>query len=517
MNIFHKVALQGLKKNRARTFVTVAGVVLSAALFTAVAAFGTSLLQYMINVSKLKCGGWHIDFVDVNADFVEERLGDSEVIEAVSFENIGYALLDGAKSKEKPYLFVAGFTKDAFAKLPVTLISGRLPQKDTEVIIPNHIAIKAGVRIPVGESIRISVGNREESGSILTQHDPYREGERLNLVEEKMYKVVGVYERAGFEEHDAPGYTLITRTDMAGMTGRCSLFLTLDNPQKVTEYGSRFADVFSFTLNEDVLRFYGVSENTLVNAVLYTAGGILTAIIMISSVFLIYNAFYISLNERVHQFGILMSVGATARQLKSSVLFEGFCIGLLGIPLGVAVGIGSVALVLPVVERNFATISASKVPLELSVSVPALAAAIAVSLVTILISAYIPARKAAAVPVMTCIRQTGEIKTEAKDVKISRLASRVYGLEGILALKNFRRNKRRYRSVILSLTLSVVLFVTGNAFGSTLKGIAKEVTVEADGDISFYAEEMSQDELLAWHERLKNLEDRKSTRLNSSH
>lgn len=506
MNIFHKVALQGLKKSRARTFVTVAGVVLSAALFTAVAAFGTSLLQYMINVSKLKCGGWHIDFVDVNADFVEERLGDSEVIEAVSFENIGYALLDGAKSKEKPYLFVAGFTKDAFAKLPVTLISGRLPQKDTEVIIPNHIAIKAGVRIPVGESIRISVGNREESGNILTQHDPYREGERLNLVEEKMYKVVGVYERAGFEEHDAPGYTLITRTDMAGMTGRCSLFLTLDNPQKVTEYGSRFADVFSFTLNEDVLRFYGVSENTLVNAVLYTVGGILTAIIMISSVFLIYNAFYISLNERVHQFGILMSVGATARQLKRSVLFEGFCIGLLGIPLGVAVGIGSVALVLPVVERNFATISASKVPLELSVSVPALAAAIAVSLVTILISAYIPARKAAAVPVMTCIRQTGEIKTEAKDVKISRLASRVYGLEGILALKNFRRNKRRYRSVILSLTLSVVLFVTGNAFGSTLKGIAKEVTVEADGDISFYAEEMSQDELLAWHERLKNLD-----------
>ena len=50
MNIFHKVALQGLKKSRARTFVTVAGVVLSAALFTAVAAFGTSLLQYMINV-----------------------------------------------------------------------------------------------------------------------------------------------------------------------------------------------------------------------------------------------------------------------------------------------------------------------------------------------------------------------------------------------------------------------------------------------------------------------------------
>ena len=70
------------------------------------------------------------------------------------------------------------------------------------------------------------------------------------------------------------------------------------------------------------------------------------------------------------------------------------------IPFGVACGIGGVALALPVVEKNFATISTSNVPLDLSVSAPALAAAIAVSLVTILISAYIPARKAAAIPVM---------------------------------------------------------------------------------------------------------------------
>lgn len=506
MNIFHKVALQGLKKNRTRTFVTVIGVALSAALFTAVATFGTSLLQYLINGSIAKCGSWYIDFVDVDSDFVQKRMADSEVTDAVTFENIGYASLDGAKSTEKPYLFVAGFTDETFDKLPVTLISGRLPQNDTEVIIPNHISIKADVRLPVGEPIRIAVGNREEGGNILTQHDPYISGEVLNIVEEKTYTVVGVYERAGFEEHDSPGYTLITRTDIMNKAGRCSLFLTLESPQKVNEYGIRFAGSFPFALNEDVLRFYGVSENTLFNAVMFAVGGVLAAIIMIGSVFLIYNSFHISLNERVHQFGILMSVGATARQLKSAVLFEGFCIGVLGIPLGVAAGIGSVALALPVVGKNFATISASNVPLKLTVSVTALAAAIAVSLVTILISAYIPARKAAAVPVMECIRQTGEIKTEAKDVIISKFSTRVYGLEGILALKNFRRNKRRYRSVILSLTLSVVLFVAGSAFSSTLKGISKELTVEADGDISFYAKEMPQDELLALHDILKKVD-----------
>ncbi len=513
MNIFHKVALQGLRKNRTRTFVTVIGVALSATLFTTVATFGTSLLQYLINSSASKCGSWYIDFVDVDSDFVQERISDSQVTDAVTFENIGYALLDGAKSVEKPYLFLAGFTDEAFEKLPVTLISGRLPQNDTEIIVPNHVSIKADVRIPVGETIRLTVGSREADGNILTQHDPYIQGEMLNTVEEKTYTVVGTYERAGFEEHDSPGYTLITKLGASNTTGRYSLFITLDSPQKVNAYMDRFTGSLPFVLNEDVLRFYGVSENTLFNAIMFAVGGILAAIIMIGSVFLIYNSFSISLNERIHQFGILMSVGATSRQLKSSVLFEGLCIGVLGIPFGVAAGIGSVALALPIVEKNFATIAASNVELVLSVSVPALAAAIAVSLVTILISAYIPARKAAAVPVMECIRQTGEIKTEAKDVKISKLSERVYGLEGILALKNFRRNKRRYRSVILSLTLSVVLFVTGSAFGTTLKRMAKElIRVEADGDISFYAEEVSEDELLILHDRLKNVDGvRKST------
>lgn len=514
MNLFHKVALKGLRKNRARTFVTVIGVFLSATLFTTVATFGTSLLQYMIDGSVDKYGGWHIDFVDVDGDFVQERMQDVQAAEGVLFENIGYARLDGAKSAEKPYLFLAGFSEETFERLPVTLILGRLPQNETEVLIPNHISVKAGVRIPVGEKLTLAVGSRETGGKILTQHDPFIEGEQLKTVEERTYTVVGTYERAGFEEHDAPGYTVITKTDVpdpaaashARGTGRYSLFLTLTSPQQVKAYTAPYAEKVSYVLNEDVLRFYGVSENRLFNAVVFAVGGILTAIIMIGSVFLIYNSFQISLNERMHQFGILMSVGATARQLQSAVLFEGFCIGALGIPPGVAAGIGCVALALPVVAQSFAIAFTSNVPLSLSVSVPALAAAIAVSLVTILLSAYLPARKAARVPVMDCIRQTGEIKSSAKDGKIPGFVGRVFGLEGILALKNFRRNRRRYRSVIRSLVLSVVLSVTGSAFGSALKEMAKALTVEADGDISFYAGDMPAGELMQLYDRLGSVE-----------
>ena len=247
----------------------------------------------------------------------------------------------------------------------------------------------------------------------------------------------------------------------------------------------------------------GVSDNKLFNALLYTVGGILVAIIMVGSIFLIYNSFNISLNERARQFGILSSVGATARQLRDSVLFEGLCIGAIGIPIGVMVGIGSIGLAIPIVAGNFGNILKRTVPLTLSVSVPAIIAAAAVSLVTILISAYIPARKAANTPVMESIRQTNEVKIESNAVKTSKFAQRIYGLEGTLALKNFKRNKKRYRSIVLSLVLSVVLFVSGSAFGTTLKRLSEQYVMDFDNDILFTIQNMDDSEMFPLYNKLK--------------
>ena len=75
MNIFSRIALQSMKKSRSRTIVTVIGVILSAAMITAVAAFGTSLLNFLLNNSIAKYGDWHIEFPDVPRCFeIEERL-----------------------------------------------------------------------------------------------------------------------------------------------------------------------------------------------------------------------------------------------------------------------------------------------------------------------------------------------------------------------------------------------------------------------------------------------------------
>ena len=233
MNIFYKISLQGLRKNRTRTLVTVVGVALSAALFTAVAAFGTSLIAFMIRCEIARGGNWHIVFSGVDFSQKQEWKEDAEILSTAEYEDLGYALIPGAEQgnieggSEKPYLFIAGFSDETFEALPVRLISGRKPENSSEVLVPSDsIAAKAGVRISINETLTLAVGERESEGRILTQCDPYAENETLTGTKEQIYTVVGTFERPGFELHSAPGYTLITKTD--GETkGGSSLYIAL--------------------------------------------------------------------------------------------------------------------------------------------------------------------------------------------------------------------------------------------------------------------------------------------------
>lgn len=505
MNIFNKVTLQSLKKSRTRTIVTIIGVVLSAAMITTVATFAVSLQNYLVNSSAVKYGSWHVEFLDVDSAFVQERSQDKGVKNTAAIENIGYAVLSDGENPDKPYLFVTCFNEKAFEDLPINMISGRLPQNSSEVLIPAHLSANGGINYAVGDTISLSIGDRVDGNGKLTQHIPYNAEAEETLVPkaEKTYTVVGICERPSFEEATSPGYTLITAADPADQADSFNVFVTLDNPREVQRYAKDKAGGYSTIFNDYVLRFMGLSDDTLFNTLLYSVGSILVVLIMLGSVFLIYNAFNISLNERTRQFGILASVGATSKQLRDSVLFEGVCIGAVGIPIGLAVGIGSITLVISLIAGNFKNILSTDVPLLLTISVPALIASAVISMITILISAYIPARKAARRPVLESIRQTNEVRIESKAVKTSGFAQRAYGLEGMLALKNFKRNKKRYRSIVLSLTLSVVLFVSANAFGETLKQAARQSVVDSDYDICFTTQNMDESDLFRLYDKLK--------------
>ena len=264
MNIFNKVALQGLIKNRTRTVVTIIGVALAAALFTGVATFAVSLQDYMVRGAEGKYGSRHLEVFQADTSFAEQQAGNSKVAQAVSFENIGYAILEGGQNADKPYLFLAGFHEDTFSVLPVNLLYGRLPENSGEVLVSSHVENNGGVKFSVGDTLTLPVGERQTDGRVLSQHDPFQGGEEtLAATEVKTYTVVGICQRPAFEMRSAPGYTLITKADGSTPAESQTVFLALKEPAQSRSFAKNSLVGCVYTQNDDVLRFLGASDDTL--------------------------------------------------------------------------------------------------------------------------------------------------------------------------------------------------------------------------------------------------------------
>jgi putative ABC transport system permease protein len=500
MNIMNKVTLKGLMKNKTRTIVTIIGVILSTSMLTAVTTFISSLQQYILDFTIADKGNWHGVFQEIDVDDYRS-LKENDAFGKVALTHLeGYSMLEGTNNKYKPYLRVLEADDTAFDTLPIKLTSGRLPQNNTEVLVSEHIDTNGGVKYSLGDKLTLNMGDRIlDDGTIVTNINSYIMGENneiietLNIKESKTYTVVGFCKRLDylFESYSDPGYTLITKMNTDDMNNMSlNAYVKAKSTRKVLSLIKDLADelgIERYDYNSELLRYMGISNNNSFNRVLYSLAAILIALIMVGSISLIYNSFSISLSERVKQFGLLSSTGATALQRSNSVFFESFVIAAIGIPFGLLAGIAGIGTTLYLLKNQLTTIMPTDytVTLSLSVSWPAIVIAAALALVTILISASIPARRSKRISAMDAIRQTTDIKLTARKVKTSRLTRRLFGIEGDIALKNLKRNRRRYRSTVISLFISVVLFVSASAFSMYLKDSVSNVYDDTEFDFLF--------------------------------
>ena len=507
MNIMNKVTLRGLKKNKTRTIVTIIGIILSAAMITAVTTLISSFQTYFVKSSIAMEGYWHAAVNEVSYEDYEKLQSMGEISETAITRSVGYSILEGGENEDKPYLHLRELSREAFGALPIYLTKGRLPQNENEVVISDHIKSNGGVDIQVGDTLDLDIGQRVMNGGLtLTQDDGFikmEDGttEELQTSQTRSLTVVGVMNRLSYklERSSAPGYTIVTFRDFSGMPTEeeakkdLSVFFIANNPRKIYETIAKVSETLNGSLgnfeeNSELLRYMGVSKNDSFNSVLYGLGAILIALIMVGSISLIYNSFSISVSERTKQFGLLSSVGATAKQLRNSVFFEALVLAVVGIPVGVMAGILGISVTLYFVGSLLETMmnSATYIPLALSVSIPSIIIAAMTALITILFSARIPAKRSAKVSAVEAIRQSADIKLKAKQVKTSWLTRKIFGIEGDLALKNIKRNNKRYRSTVISLFISVVLFVSASAFSMYLRDSVSNVYETADYDLYSY-------------------------------
>ena len=486
MNIMNQVTWKNLKKNKTRTLVTVIGIMLSVSLLTAVATSVHSLQAHVIDVVKEENGDYHGALLDVNQETLNEVIHHKKVQDATTIQNLGYALYPDIKNEYKPYIFVGAMDANFSKNMPVYLNNGRMPENSSELLIPEHLASNGDVYVKLGDQITLELGERTLEDRVLGQNNPLEKDlETLSEKTVKTYTVVGFYDRPSFEEYEAPGYTALTLAAGGGVDSYDVYFQV--HPMKDTYTVLQDFGGYGSKVNDDLLRFSGNSDMNSLNAVLYGMLAILSGIIMVGSVALIYNAFSISINERTKQFGLLKSVGATRKQILNSVLFEGIMVSGIGIPLGILLGLAGISMTFKLYQGALNSISGGgrNGGVTLRISPGALLFAAALGLITVLLSAYLPARKAAKKSAIDSIRQSDEVKMSPRQVKTSKLAYKLFGFDGMIAAKNFKRNKRKYRATVASLFMSIVLFISASSFTAYLKKSANYVIPRGEFDILY--------------------------------
>ena len=491
MKILNKLTIKSLKLNKKRTLVTIIGILLSTALITVVAGMITSGIATLKEYYKKTSGDYQVEFKDVQTQDLSYIEENRNIENYFLTSNIGYANLEGSANEDKPYVNIIGIDSSAQAKLPITIDEGRLPTNSSELLISKSIITNGEVNLQVGDKITFDVSKRLLEDKELTQDDILTPDEHLESMYGKEYTIVGIMERLNFdlEPYSAPGYTVFTYLDVNNLGSKANIFANFTkegakNYQEVLcnilgldanyEKEHNYIDImelstgktkdeigskYNIAINTDVLQFEGVGINSSYIRMLYLIGIIVVAIIIISSVFVIRNSFAISITERTRQYGMLSSIGATKKQIRKNVLFEGFILGIIGIPLGILLGVG-VNFILSIILNNLIGKIIDNVTFIYSLPVVAIIFSIILAGVTIYFSCRSSARRAAKVSPIDAIRSNEDIKISGKKVKSPKIIKKLFGVGGDIAYKNLKRNKKKYRTTVISLVVSIAIFIS---------------------------------------------------------
>lgn len=531
MNLMKTLTLKNLKLNRKRTIVTIVGIILATALLSALVTLVSSFQYSMIEYQKQKDGDFHVKFSGVKMSELSEFKNNRNIESTFETMGMGFAKLDGCKNEDKPYAYVMATDEAGFEKGCFNLIEGRMAKNEDEIVIPRHLKTNGRIDIKVGDEITLDIGKRYDSSteSVIWENIAYEhEAETLTDTVTKQYKVVGIMERPGYgmEDYSAAGYTFVTYSDeLAAIdNGTKSEESEADNTLTVysryTQKALRNKDavtadiigvdekLFAKANNSSVEmsaeesdRFLKEMENAkydiYINGylisyecvfpidgsfkALFTVAAVVALIIILTSVYCIKNSFNISITEKIRQYGMLASVGATRRQIKSSVKTEAAMLGVVGIPVGTMSGILASLVLVKVV--NVLSAGWLNVALSFHTSLPALILAVILSIATIYFSATGSARRAAKVTPLEAIRNTKEIKIKSAKLKTPAIIGRIWGIGGVISYKNIKRNNKKYRTTVTSIVICSVTFIVISYFMSMAFSVVGMSYAAADYNI----------------------------------
>ena len=494
MNLLNKLTITNLKLNKKRTIVTIIGIILATALITAVAGMVTSFRQTLINWTVKTDGNYHYSFKNVPSEELKYIENNRSVESYYLTQDIGYAKLNESKNEYKPYLYVMSYNKEALKNAPIDLVEGRLPQNENELVISEHIISNGKVDYKIGQKISLEIGDRLSENAELDQNNPYSKNEEtIKTKINKTYEIVGIMQRQrnNVEPYSAPGYTVITYLDDSSIKEDTNIYVLLSK-NKLKDRYKIFADIlnipenlaektvkgtisieeldklnetakYKFEINKDLLRYQALEFGDSTLSTLLGLIIIIVFIIIVTSVFCIRNSFAISITEKMKQYGMLASVGATSKQIKKNVFYEAVILSAIAIPIGILCGMLAVFIVLKIISAILVE-SLNGMVFVYSIPWVAILISVILAIITIFFSAKKSAKRAAKVSPIEAIRSNEDIKIKSKKLKSPKLIKKIFGIGGEIAYKNLKRNKKKYRTTVISIVVSIAVFIPTSTF-----------------------------------------------------
>lgn len=491
MSILNRLTIKNLRLNKKRTIVTIIGIILSTALMVGIGLLFSSFQDLMIRDTIGYSGKYEANYSDVDLDKLNniKDKGFTYFYE----KPIGFSKIESS-NEYKPYMYITSVNKEYFNELK--LVDGSFPKNENEAVISNHVITNGGLNYKVGDIVTFKYGKRNIEGNGTLANSEFVDGEFLTNEGTHTYKIVGIVERSNFENYSACGYTAFT-LDVNNDKGSVNLYVMFNKNKKIIKQSEELAKRLNYdndiNYNSTLLALYGESTYGNVMTTMVSMMMIMLALVSIGCIIVIYNSFAISVMERKKEFGLLSSIGATKRQLSHTVFFEAVFVGVIGIILGILgayIGIGCVVLVINNLIGDMLEYKLYLVTNPLFIIIPVI-----FMIIVIGASAFIPSRRASKVSPVEAIRQNDDIKINKKKIRTSKLVNKLFGIEGEIALKNIKRNKKKYRVTVVSLFISIVLFISFSSYMNYTLNTASSVMGEVpyDYQISYFGDDPNND------------------------
>ena len=501
---FRNLTIKYLKTNKERTIATIIGLMIAVAMIMTVSMLSESSKRIVSDTQKILDGNSEAVVKDINKQNVSDFKKNLKFETAAPFvEKNLYKLKDEKNSKK--YVAEARLyyiDKKELEKNP-NIYFGKIKDKD--------VKLKEGTVI-VTENIKTSLQTKELESSILTatkldgdasikadidkiKVDYITSGNRINY---SAIFIVKDFEKENILNNEKNiGISLVFKNKSTALTDLTKI-LKANNLLKENE---QIGNAENVDYNTYALLPYDKTSDDKINKVLWIVQIFLFVVIGAATILVIYNSFTISIAERRKDYGMLISVGASKKQIRKLVTFEAFIMATLGLLFGFLVGFIGIKILYIMLNKlmigliNMGTEAEymSDLKLKMVFNWPVILTTTIVTYIVTYLGILRPARKASKTSPIESIKGIDEIVIKPKKLRTSFISKKLLGVEGDLANKSLKRSKGKYRITILSLTVSVVIFLivqnTLSVGTAEMANISPDVLNVADYVVSGFVSE----------------------------